>query len=92
MKCGLMRKIVTIRPVLHTEELPVPVPPQWYILYSDDEPTENQEKSPEPSMEADFTADIQFKEFHRITQEALNDLVRDLDLPKSKAELLGSRL
>ena len=25
-------------------------------------------------------------------QEELNDLIRDLDLPKSKAELLGSRL
>ena len=35
---------------------------------------------------------IQFNEFHRISQEELNDLIRDLDLPKSKAELLGSRL
>jgi len=39
-----------------------------------------------------FTVDIQFNEFHGITQEELNDLIRDLDLPKSKAELLGSRL
>ena len=30
-----------IRPVPHTEDLPVPVPPQQYILDSDDEPTEN---------------------------------------------------
>ena len=30
--------------------------------------------------------------FHRITQEELNDVIRDIDLPKSKAELLGSRL
>ena len=43
-------------------------------------------------MDADFTADLQFNEFHRITQEELNDLFRDLNLPKSKAELLGSRL
>ena len=43
-------------------------------------------------MDAVFTADLQFNEFHRITQEELNDLIRDLDLPKSKAELLGSRL
>jgi hypothetical protein len=43
-------------------------------------------------MDADFTADLQFNEFHWITQEESNDLVRDLDLPKSKAELLGSRL
>jgi hypothetical protein len=29
---------------------------------------------------------------HLITQAVLNDLVRDLDLPKTKAQLLGSRL
>ena len=29
---------------------------------------------------------------HQITQQELNDLVRDLNLPKSKSELLGSRL
>ena len=83
-----------IRPVPHTEDLPVPVPPQQYILDSDDEPTENWEKTPQPSasMDADFTDDLQFNEFHRNTQEELNDLIRDLDLPKSKAELLGSRL
>jgi hypothetical protein len=91
MKCGLMRKIVTIRPVPHTVDLPVPVPPQQYILDSDDEPTEKREKTPQPSssLDADFTADIQFNEFHRITQAELNDLIRDLDLPKIKAELLG---
>jgi hypothetical protein len=94
MKCGLMRKIVTIRPVPQTEDLPVAVPPQQYILDSDDEPTEKRDKTPQPStsMDADFTADLQFNEFHRITQEKLNDLIRDLDLPKSKAELLGSKL
>jgi len=35
---------------------------------------------------------LQFNEFHWITQEELNDLIKDLDLPKSKDELLGSRL
>jgi hypothetical protein len=61
-----MRKIVTIRPVLHTEDLPVPVPPQQYILDSDDEPTENREKTSQPStsIDADFPADILFNEFH----------------------------
>jgi hypothetical protein len=43
-------------------------------------------------MDADSTADLQFNEFYRITQEELNDQLRDLDLTKSKAELLGSRL
>jgi hypothetical protein len=94
MKCGLVLKIVTLRPVPHTEGLPVPVPPQQYILDSDDEPTENREKTPQPSTSTDFdfTAGLQFNEFHRITQEELNDVVSDLDLTKSKAELLGSRL
>jgi len=84
----------SIRPVPHIEDLPVPVPPQQYILDSDDEPTENRERTPQPSTstDADFAADLQFNEFHRITQEELNGLIRDLDLPKRKAELLGSRL
>jgi hypothetical protein len=43
-------------------------------------------------MDSDFTADLQFNEFHRIAEEELNDLIRDLNLPKSKAELLVSRL
>jgi hypothetical protein len=94
MKCGLMRKMVIIRPVPNSEDLPVPLPPQLCILDSDDEPTENREKTPQPptSTDFDFTTNHQFNEFHRITQEELNDLVRDLDLPKSKAELLSSRL
>ena len=83
-----------IRPVPHTEDIPVPVPPQQFILDSDDEPTENREKTPQPSTstDADFTADLQFNELHRITQEELIYLIRDLDLPKNTAELLGSRL
>jgi len=82
-----------IRPLPHTEDLPVPVSPQRYILDSDDESTKNQKKAPQPSTstDADFTADLQCKESHRITQEELNDLIRDINLPKSKAELLGSK-
>jgi hypothetical protein len=77
-----------------TEDLPVPLPPQQYILDSDDESTKNQKKAPQPSTstDADFTADLQCKESHRITQGELNYPIRDLDLPKSKAELLGPRL
>ena len=80
-----------IRPVPHTEDLPVPVPPLQYIFDSDDEPTENREKTHQPSISTctDFTADLQFNEFKRIRQEELNYLIRDLDLPKRKAELLG---
>jgi len=55
--------------VPHAEDLPVPVLQQQYIFDSDEEPTENWDKTPQPStsMDADFTADLQFNEFHRIT-------------------------
>jgi hypothetical protein len=63
---------------------PVPVPLQHYILDSNDEPTENQEKTSQTSTSADADfIDFQFNELHRITQEKLNGLIRDLDLPKS---------
>jgi len=73
-----------IQPVPHTEDLPVPVPLQQYILDSDDKPTEKREKKPQTSTstDADFTADLQSNEFHQIKQEELNDLIRDLDLLK----------
>ena len=38
-----------------------------------------------------FAVDLQFNEFHRITQGELNGPIRDRDLPKSKAEMLCSR-
>jgi hypothetical protein len=52
----------------------------------------SEDTSNSTSTDSDFTADPQFNEFHRIKQDELNDLIRDLDLSKSKAELLGSRL
>ena len=89
---SLFRLLFDRYPTLKT--FPVPVPLQQYILDSDDEPTEKREKTPQSSTstDADFTADFLSNEFHRITQEELNYLIRDLDLPKGKAELLVSRL
>ena len=60
-----------------------------YTTHTEDLPVPVQ---PSTHTDADFTTDLQSNEFHRITQEELNDLIRDLDLPKCKAELLGSRL
>ena len=53
-----------IRPVPHTEDLPVP--PQQYILDSDEQHAENWEKTLQPSTstDADCTEDLQFNEFH----------------------------
>ena len=80
-----------IRPVPHGEGLPVPDAPESFSLESDEE--EDETSGPEPSMshDPDFVPSCS-PEQHLITQGELNDLVRDLELPKSKAELLGFRL
>ena len=44
------------------------------------------------SVQSEFVFESELKKPHFINSEDFNDLVRDLNLPKSKAELLGSRL
>lgn len=79
------------RPVPHGEGLPVPDAPKSLSLESDEE--EDESSSPGPSMSHDPDFDpYTSSQPHLLTQNDLNDLVRDLGLPKSKAELLGSRL
>ena len=85
-----------IRPVPHGEGLPIPDAPTSVSYES-----ESDEKSGEEEAEKDDSAGLQsdpnFDEVHNsslhfITQGELHDLARDLQLPKSKAELLGSCL
>jgi len=85
-----------LRPVPHGEGPPVPEPPESFSLESDEEQHENQSTETETEL-AMYLQDPDFlpsshSEPHLITQGELNDLVRDLQLPKSKTELLGSRL
>jgi len=72
--------------------LPLPEPPEKYTL--DSEP-ESKETSPEARTstkeEQDFSS-YSTTEPHLVTQAELNDLVRDLDFLKIKAQLLGSWL
>ena len=83
-----------MRPLPHDESMPVPKPPENVNFESDSE----SEKSPSdagPSYvkgQGSSSSNSSTEEPHLITQADLNDLVRDLDLPKSKAQLLGSRL
>jgi len=47
---------------------------------------------PSPSKDPMFSHNVMSCEPHRITQNGLNDRVRDLELAKCKAELLGLSL
>lgn len=68
---------------------PIPKPPEVLTL---DKP---EEETKMPGTDSDIDPDFvpcSSGEPHLITQSELNDLVRDLDLSKAKAELLGSKL
>jgi len=74
----------------------VPEPPKEFTIDSDDEDEgESTFGSPEPpaSTEPHIShGRSSAPQPHILTRDELNDLVRDLELSKSKAELLGSRL
>ena len=79
----------TLCPIPHGEDLPITVPPEFYTLYSDDDYDNDQDSAgPEPSLSADpdFELTLSSPEPHLISQ---SELVRDLELPKSKAGLVG---
>ncbi|GBN22052.1 hypothetical protein AVEN_241409-1 [Araneus ventricosus] len=83
-----------IRPVPHNECFPIPVAPKTYTLLPETD-LEDFEPQPGPSTSTDdeeYPADLVHRQPHLLTQPELNELVRDLELPKSKSQLLGSRL
>jgi len=83
-------------PVPQGEGVSVPEPPKEFTIDSDDEDEgESTSGSPEPPASTEphvFRGRSSAPQPHILIQEELNDLVRDLELSKSKAELLGSRL
>jgi hypothetical protein len=78
------------------EEISVPEPPKEFTIDSDEEDEgESTSRSPEsPTSTEPHVSHGRFSapQPHILTQGELNVLVRDLELSKSKAELLGSRL
>ena len=85
-----------MRPVPHSDDLPVPKPPVNKDLLSS---SDKEMPSREDSAESISLEDIQSiysgtsgNEQHWIMQEDLNDLARDLYLSKQQSELLASRL
>ena len=85
-----------MRPILHSDDLPVPTPPvNKDLLSSLDEEVPSREDSAESiSLEDNEStySGTSGNEPHWITQEDLNDLARDLYLSKQQSELLASRL
>jgi hypothetical protein len=71
-----------IRPVPHSAKLPVPEPPTDMTL-SDSESSDEDVGQANNNMDCDP---------HLLTQWDPNDIVRDLNLPKKEADILGSRL
>ena len=73
------------RPVAHSNKCPVPV----YAMLSDDSDNDSTvAQESQEDEEASFSDDIP----HPFSQNELNDLVRDLNLSKSSAEFLASKL
>jgi len=84
-----------LRPVLYSEGISVSEPSKGFTIDSDDE-DEGESTSgsagplaAEPHVSHGRSCAPQP---HILTQDELNDLVRDFELSKSKADLLGSRL
>ena len=85
-----------MRPVPHSDDLPVPTSPvNKDLLSSSDEEMPSREDSAESITLEDIESTYSGtsgNEPHWITQEDLNDLARDLYLSKQQSELLASRL
>lgn len=78
-----------IRPVLHSDDLPIPNHPVSIDI--NENPSSEEDQNEDHSDRHDPSFEVS-NEPHLLTQGDLNDLVRDLHLSKNQAELLGSRL
>jgi hypothetical protein len=80
-----------MRPVSHSEDLPVPQHPENVTFSDDDSDNEAIQEVENPFHDPNFEASTS-SEPHLLNQGDLNDLARDLNLSKKQSELLGSRL
>jgi len=85
-----------LRPVPHGEEISVPEPPKEFTIDLDNE-NEGESTSSSPEPPASTEPHVSHGRSSALQPQILildelNDLVRDLELSKSKAELPGSRL
>ena len=78
-----------IRPVPHSKEIPVPDPPNDSVVYDSDDEFEVEEGL---SADENFVTKAEENTPELLSQQDLNDLVRDLNLTKHQSEVLVSRL
>jgi len=83
-----------MRPAPHSAELPVPKPPPNMTLSDSESSDEDVGQANNNNMDFDptFAGAYSSNEPHLMTDGDLNDIVRNLNLSKKQAELLGSRL
>ena len=81
-----------MRPVPHGVGQPVPIPPESYTDSDDSGNDSSTILAPNQSTpnDPDFLSIYESTQQHKISQYELNDLERDLQLPKCKAELMAS--
>ena len=75
-----------MRPVPHSESIPVPSPSNIIPPTETGSDSDTHDETYQPDSVAETRVPLP------LTQHELNDLVRDLNLPKDAAEVLGSRL
>jgi hypothetical protein len=80
-----------MRPVSHSEDLPVPQHPENVTFSDDDSDNEVIQEVENPFHDPNFEASTS-SEPHLLTKGYLNDLVHDLNLSRKQSELLESRL
>ena len=73
------------RPIPHSDDIPVPLMEKFQDSSDDESSSADDEEN---SNSSDFV-DASMRPF---SQNELNDLIRDLNLPKMSTELLASRL
>jgi len=81
-----------IRPVHHSEELPVSKPPINMILSDSESSDEYVGQANNMDCDPTFAGAHSSNKPNLLTQGDLNDIIRNLNLSKKQAELLGSRL
>lgn len=79
-----------IRPVPHSEGIPIPVPPQQLQATDSDVVQSASDETLHDGSDVDYRGGSSAPE--PLSQTDLDDLVRDLNLSKESAQLLGSRL